>query len=146
MIITFPISLPSKIFIIHQQELILPSFGGETKVQRWWIWKGADIYDSSGNHVAMTGHGDLAYEEGGETLSTPHTALIAEKGPEFVIDTDSYMAIKEAYPGLLPAINEADGAKALQILMDFASYERPQEPDMAMAGGGMANTNIFWWR
>ena len=94
------------------------------------------------------GHGDhvhVAYEDGGPSLSKPHMALIAEKGPEFVIDTDSYMAIKQAYPGLLPAINEADGAKALQILMDFASYERPQEPEpeMTMAGGGMSETPTY---
>ena len=94
------------------------------------------------------GHDDhvhVAYEDGGPSLSKPHMALIAEKGPEFVIDTDSYMAIKEAYPGLLPAINEADGAKALQVLMDFASYERPQEPEpeMTMAGGGMSETPTY---
>lgn len=131
----------------EKADIILPSFGGETKIGSLYggYGKSADIYDSSGNHVAMTGHGDLAYEEGGETLSKPHTALIAEKGPEFVIDTDSYMAIKEAYPGLLPAINEADGAKALQVLMDFASYERPQEPEpeMTMAGGGMSETPTY---
>ena len=131
----------------EKADIILPSFGGETKIGSLYggYGKSADIYDSSGNHVAMTGHGDLAYEEGGETLSKPHTALIAEKGPEFVIDTDSYMAIKKAYPGLLPAINEADGAKALQVLMDFASYERPQEPEpeMAMAGGGMNETPTY---
>ena len=92
------------------------------------------------------GHDDhvhVAYEDGGPSLSKPHMALIAEKGPEFVIDTDSYMAIKQAYPGLLPAINEAYGAKALQVLMDFASYERPQEPEMAMAGGGMSETPTY---
>ena len=64
-------------------------------------------------------------------------ALIAEEGPEYVIDTDSYLAIKEAYPGLLPAINEAEGMKAVQALMDFTRYERPQEPEWWLLGGDM---------
>ena len=90
--------------------------------------------------VDPAGHGDhvhVAYASGGRTLSRPHMALIAEEGPEFVIDTDSYLAIKEAYPGLLPAINEAEGMKAVQALMDFTRYERPQEPELVAVGGDM---------
>ena len=90
-----------------------------------------------GNHV------HVAYEFGGRTLSKPHMALIAEKGPEFVIDTDSYLAIKKAYPGLLPAINQAEGMEAIDILMDFASYERPQEPDMVISGREMSETPTY---
>ena len=42
-------------------EILLPSFGGSKKVGALYggYGRSADIYDSSGNHVAMTGHGDL---------------------------------------------------------------------------------------
>ena len=42
-------------------EILLPDFGGSKKVGALYSGYGrsADIYDSSGNHVAMTGHGDL---------------------------------------------------------------------------------------
>ena len=83
------------------------------------------------------GHDDhvhVAYRLGGLVKGLTH-AMLGEEGPEYVIDTDSYEAIESAYPGLFDAINTAKGPDAVTNLMDFTSYERPQEPDMAMAGG-----------
>lgn len=83
------------------------------------------------------GHDDhvhVAYRLGGLVKGLTH-AILGEQGPEYVIDTDSYEAIESAYPGLFDAINTAKGPDAVSELMDFTSYERPQEPDMAMAGG-----------
>ena len=44
-------------------------------------------------------------------------------GPEFVIDSDSYMAIEGTVPGFLAALNEADGKQAVKVLENYASYE-----------------------
>ena len=74
----------------------------------------------------MTGHGDLAYAEGGETLATPHMALIGEEGKEFVIDADSFAAIEGKYPGFLAALNRAEGLKSIEVLENYASYENAQ--------------------
>jgi len=44
-------------------------------------------------------------------------------GPEFVIDSDSYMAIEGTLPGFLAALNAADGKQAVKVLENYASYE-----------------------
>ena len=44
---------------------------------------------------------------------------------EFVMDKDSTMAIQTAFPGFLSAINKAEGQKAVEILMNYASYNDP---------------------
>ena len=48
-------------------------------------------------------------------------------GPEFVLDNNSYMALKMKYPGFLAALNAADGAGALKVLEAYASYEQGGE-------------------
>lgn len=48
-------------------------------------------------------------------------------GPEFVLDNDSYSAIKMKYPGFLAALNAVDGAGALKVLEAYASYEQGGE-------------------
>ena len=129
----------------EKAEIILPDFGGKTNVGALYsgYGKSANIFDSSGKHVAMTGHGDLAYAEGGETLAIPHMALIGEKGKEFVVDADSYEPIEKMYPGLFDAINEATGEDAVAALMEYTDYERPQQqPVMAGVGGGSAGETV----
>ena len=44
-------------------------------------------------------------------------------GPEFVIDSDSYMAIENTLPGFLKALNNAEGKQAVKVLENYASYE-----------------------
>ena len=83
------------------------------------------------------GHADhvhIAYGLGGLVKGLTH-AMLGEKGKEFVIDNDSYTAIESAYPGLFDAINKAKGKDAIETLMAYTDYERPPEPEMAMAGG-----------
>ena len=134
----------------EKAEILLPDFGGTTKVGALYggYGKSANIYDSSGKHVAMTGHGDLAYAEGGETLATPHMALIGEEGKEFVIDADSFAALQGKYPGFLAALNRAEGLKSIEVLENYASYENaqtqviivekePEEPVEESGGSGM---------
>ena len=45
-------------------------------------------------------------------------------GPEFVLDSDSFMAIENKLPGFLGALNKADGEEALKVLANYASYEQ----------------------
>jgi hypothetical protein len=87
------------------------------------------------------GHGDhvhIAYGLGGLVKGITH-AMLGEKGEEFVIDNDSYTAIEDAFPGLLDAINKAKGSAAVQALMAYTDYEKPQAPQIIMAGGGSAS-------
>ena len=127
----------------EKAEILLPDFGGTTKVGALYggYGKSANIFDTSGKHVAMTGHGDLAYAEGGETLATPHMALIGEKGKEFVIDADSYKPIERMLPGLFDAINAAKGEDAVAALMEYADYEEPAKDELVMAGGSTGGSS-----
>jgi len=88
-------------------------------------------YDERGRVAPQEG-GYRAYEKGGRTLSTPHTALIGEKGTEYVIDADSYKATEEVAPGLLDILNyKVHNKKSLQTnmpaiiasLSKYAPYE-----------------------
>ena len=121
----------------EKADILLPDFGGTTKVGALYggYGKSANIFDTSGKHVAMTGHGDLAYAEGGETLATPHMALIGEKGKEFVVDADSYKPIEKMMPGLFDAINAAKGEDAVAALMEYTDYEEPASDELVMVGG-----------
>ena len=118
-------------------EILLPEMGGEVKVGSAYggYGKSAEIFDTSGKMVAMTGHGDLAYYLGGFTKSMAHRAILGEEGREFVMDADSTATIESAFPGLLSDINKAKGKDAVEALMAYTDYERPPEPEMAMAGG-----------
>ena len=83
------------------------------------------------------GHGDhvhLAYGLGGLVKGITH-AMLGEKGKEFVIDNDSYTAIEGAFPGIFDIVNKEKGKDAVEALMAYTDYERPPEPEMAMAGG-----------
>ena len=91
------------------------------------------------------GHGDhvhVAYRRGG--LIKEHTyAEMGEEGPEFVFDNDSYEPISKAFPGVFDIVNNAKGDDAVKALMAFTSYERPQEPEMAMEGGAMDKMPVY---
>ena len=49
--------------------------------------------------------------------------LMGEEGREFVIDADSTRALQGTFPGLLKALNKADGDEAIAILKSYADYE-----------------------
>jgi hypothetical protein len=79
-------------------------------------------------------HVHIAYGLGGLVRGITH-AMLGEKGKEFVIDNDSYTAIESAFPGIFDIINKEKGKGAVEALMAYTDYERPPEPEMAMAGG-----------
>jgi hypothetical protein len=147
---------------VEGSEILLPTFGGKVDVGTKYggYGKSAEIF--SGNKmVAMTGHGDVRYKEGGETLPYPHLAMVGEEGTEIVVDADSAGPAKD----MLLAINQASGYKGvMQAIQQYAPYDAlsPQtivmeSPDtsmdddygdsgssglaMAFAGGG--NDNPF---
>jgi hypothetical protein len=51
---------------------------------------------------------------------------------EFVMDKDSTMAIQTAFPGFLSAVNKAEGQKAVEILMNYASYNDPTSGEVVV--------------
>ena len=86
------------------------------------------------------GHADhvhIAYGLGGLVKGITH-AMLGEKGKEFIIDNDSYTAIESAFPGLFDAINKAKGPTAVETLMAYTDYEKPQAPQMQMVGNQSA--------
>ena len=86
------------------------------------------------------GHGDhvhLAYGLGGLVKGITH-AMLGEKGKEFVVDNDSYTAIEGAFPGLFDAINKEKGDGAVEALMAYTDYEKPQAPQMQMVAAESA--------
>ena len=75
------------------------------------------------------GHNDhvhIAYRRGGFTKNMAHKAVLGEEGREFVFDADTTAAIEDKVPGLLGALNKADGLAALKVLETYASYDDPQ--------------------
>jgi len=111
---------------------------------------GTTMVDSGGHDD----HVHVAYKKGGFTKGTAHKAIIGEVGPEFVIDSDSAMAIEGKFPGLLDAINTAKGKKSIEVLENYASYENAQtqviivereseeEPVEESGGSGMSQFMI----
>jgi len=51
--------------------------------------------------------------------------LLGERGPEYVIDSDSYLALEKEAPGFLAALNDADAGEVSEVLRTYASYEGP---------------------
>lgn len=49
--------------------------------------------------------------------------MMAEEGKEFVIDADSTRALQGTFPGLLRALNKAEGDEAIDVLRSYADYE-----------------------
>jgi len=124
-------------------EILLPDMGGEIKVGAHYggYGKSANIFDTSGKMVAMTGHGDLAYRLGGFTKAMAHRAVLGEEGREFVIDADSTAAIEDAFPGLLSEANLAKGSSAIGALMAYTSYEEPASDELVMVGGSSGGSS-----
>ena len=60
---------------------------------------------------------------GGFTKSGAHTALLGERGREFVMDADSTRAMEDAFPGLLSKLNREKYAGTIKTLTSYAEYE-----------------------
>ena len=48
---------------------------------------------------------------------------MGEEGREYVIDADSTRALQGTFPGLLKALNKAEGDEAINVLRSYADYE-----------------------
>ena len=48
---------------------------------------------------------------------------MGEEGKEYVIDADSTRALQGTFPGLLKALNKAQGDEAINVLRSYAEYE-----------------------
>ena len=101
-------------------------------------------------------HVHVAYKEGGPTLGKPHLAMIGEEGKEFVIDADSYEALRQVAPGLAMALNQASNKTGVaNALRQYASYEQgaeqivmmpqptPQQSQQESYGGSSGGTIIL---
>jgi hypothetical protein len=101
-------------------------------------------------------HVHVAYKEGGPTLGKPHLAMIGEEGKEFVIDADSYEALRQVAPGLAMALNQASNKTGVaNALRQYASYEQgaeqivmmpqptPQQPQQESYGSSGGGTIIL---
>lgn len=106
-------------------EILLPTFGGKQKVGKLYggYGKSADLFDSSGKHVAMTGHGDLAFSKGGYTKGYRHQAWLGERGKEFVMDADSTAALDNVFPNMLKQLNRGNYAQTVALLRSWAPYD-----------------------
>lgn len=84
------------------------------------------IADQTGkNGPGAHGHPEHMHIEVRDKGGVIGKGLFANLGsPEFVLDSDSFMAIESKLPGFLGALNKADGEEALKILANYASYEQ----------------------
>ena len=62
--------------------------------------------------------------------------MLGEKGKEFVIDNDSYTAIESAFPGIFDIINKEKDEGAVEALMAYTDYERPEQQMAPTVSGG----------
>ena len=76
-------------------------------------------------------HVHVAFEKGGLVRGMTR-AIIGEKGPEFVLDSNTTTALENTFPGFLDALNKANYNNAIQVLRDYASYESGSEEQIVV--------------
>ena len=99
------------------------SVGGIAPVERWDLDKlnsHGDMYGSGGDEMRNRIMGFMRM--GGPTKGKG-LYMMAEEGKEFVIDADSTKALQGTFPGLLQALNRAEGKDAPKVLSQYASYD-----------------------
>lgn len=99
------------------------SVGRLATVERWDLDKlnsHSDIYGSGGDEMRNRIKGFMRM--GGSTKGKG-LYMMAEEGKEFVIDADSTRALQGTFPGLLRALNKAEGDEAIDVLRSYADYE-----------------------
>ena len=99
------------------------SVGRLATVERWDLDKlnsNNDIYGSGGDEMRNRIKGFMRM--GGSTKGKG-LYMMAEEGKEFVIDADSTRALQGTFPGLLRALNKAEGDEAIDVLRSYADYE-----------------------
>ena len=99
------------------------SVGGLAAVERWDLDKlnsHKDLYGSGGDEMRNRIKGFMRM--GGPTKGRGLYEM-GEEGKEYVIDADSTRALQGTFPGLLKALNKAEGDQAIDILKSYADYE-----------------------
>jgi len=99
------------------------SVGKLATVERWDLDKlnsHSDLYGSGGDEMRNRIKGFMRM--GGPTRGKG-LYMMAEEGKEFVIDADSTRALQGTFPGLLKALNKAQGDEAIDVLRSYAEYE-----------------------
>ena len=99
------------------------SVGKLATVERWDLDKlnsHSDLYGSGGDEMRNRIKGFMRM--GGPTRGKG-LYMMAEEGKEFVIDADSTRALQGTFPGLLKALNKAEGDEAINVLRSYAEYE-----------------------
>lgn len=113
-------------------EILLPDFGGTKKVGSLYggYGRSADIYDSSGKHVAMTGHGDLRRSHAGTKLSGREQMLKILPG-QSLLDENTSKSLGAATLARLNAASTPEEIRKIagQIagVSGYASYEQGAE-------------------
>ena len=96
------------------------NMGNKLLIHDSWGIADATGKDGPGSH----GHPEHMHIEVRDAGGKIGEGLFANLGgPEFVIDSDSYMAIENTLPGFLKALNNAEGKQAVKVLENYASYE-----------------------
>ena len=122
--------------------------GSVAAFERWDldILQPGAMYGSGGDEMRerirkfMSGGTDGKMSKGGLIRKQGRYEL-AEEGPEFVIDYDTYQPVEAMMPGLFDAINAAKGEDAVGILMSFAGYEEPASDELVMVGGSSGGSS-----
>jgi len=99
------------------------SVGRLAAVERWDLDKlnsHKDLYGSGGDEMRRRIKGFMRM--GGATKGRG-LYMMAEEGKEYVIDADSTKALEGTFPGLLRALNKAEGKDAPKVLSQYASYD-----------------------
>ena len=96
------------------------NMGNKLLIHDSWGIADASGKDGPGSHAHPT-HMHIEVKDKGGKIGKGLFANLS--GPEFVIDSDSYMAIEGTVPGFLAALNAADGKQAVKVLENYASYE-----------------------
>jgi len=99
------------------------SVGRLATVERWDLDKlnsHSDLYGSGGDEMRNRIKGFMRM--GGPTRGKGLYEM-GEEGKEYVIDADSTRALQGTFPGLLKALNKAQGDEAINVLRSYAEYE-----------------------
>jgi hypothetical protein len=99
------------------------SVGKLAGVERWDLDKlnsHSDVYGSGGDEMRNRIKGFMRM--GGPTKGRGLYEM-GEEGKEYVIDADSTRALQGTFPGLLKALNKAEGKDASKVLSQYASYD-----------------------
>jgi hypothetical protein len=94
-------------------------------------WKGSGAIGQKEYNGSKRVREILGLAKGGLVRGMTH-AVIGEKGPEFVLDSNTTTALENTFPGFLDALNKANYNNAIQVLRDYASYESGSEEQIVV--------------